>query len=84
MAKLKDIVKNRNYPIIEIREKSTDPTGRDYDLFTGYCSYVRGRLTPLDGGSYSLDDEYETSAEWEDEEEGTCLSVWTKPDAQCF
>ena len=81
MAKLRDIVKNQNYPIIEIREKVTDSKGKVLDLFTGYCSYVRGKLTALDGGSYSLDDEYETSAEWEDDEEGTCLSVWIKSES---
>ena len=34
------------------------------DVFTGACACIDGNLSPLDGGSYSLDDEIDGYTWW--------------------
>ena len=55
---LYDIVKGKEYPEIEVRIYDID----GIDMLFGSCSYINGKLEPLDGDSYDLDmlvNEYE-------------------------
>lgn len=84
---LKEIVKGKNYPLIECRLLFTDATGDEQDVFAGYCAYQNEQLVSLDNDSYSLDDEYVKYKEFEmpndtrlkntEYPKGTiCLTVW--------
>lgn len=85
---LKDIVDGKNYPIIEYRIFIDFLEEYDglYDTLFGYCSYIDGKLEPLDGDSYYLNAEIEKYEEWVDVEENiadggqTILTVWEKYD----
>ena len=67
---------NKNYECISVRCKWTDK-GQDYDEYCGDCKYIDGKLIPLDGDSYSIEDLY---FEWEEKEENGVnrLVVWEK------
>ena len=75
---LKDIIKklgNKDYKYIECRCKYISKDGQEQDDFFGACSYMDGKLKPLDGDSYSLDDLY---IDWKEYMEDGCtyLTVW--------
>lgn len=61
--KLKDIVAGKEYPYIECRAVFTH-NNEEFDEFFGACSYMNGELKPLDGDTYSLEDEYFKHEEW--------------------
>lgn len=57
---IKDVIlanKDRSEPVeVMVRGLSTYPHIEE-DYLVGYFSYEKGRITPLDGDSYSLDEE---------------------------
>ena len=52
---LKDILKNKSYPYIEVRILY-DLDGKSYDELFGACAYENKKLISLDGDDYLLDD----------------------------
>lgn len=68
--KLREIVGTHNYNTITYR---TNGPFEEDDVFAGACSYINGKLKPLDDDSYSLDDEI-IKFEGDD----NSLTVWYK------
>lgn len=80
---LREIIKDKEYDIIEVRNIG-EIDGKPIDTLFGYCRYHKGQLIPMDGDSYSLDMEVEKYEEWEDTDKnaetnyGTILTVWER------
>lgn len=60
---LKDILKNKSYPYIEVRILY-DLDGKSYDELFGACAYENKKLISLDGDDYLLDDVVEKYKEF--------------------
>ena len=72
--KLKQIVDmiDKNIPYIAYRTIISIDSD-DVDLFTGACRWNDGRLIPLDGDNYSLNDEIK---KYEYDKDNNILVVW--------
>ncbi len=80
-SKLIDIIRqfgNKSYDFVEFRCKYKDSNGKIWDDFFGACSYdgKTGKLTPLDGDCYSLDDIFNMWEESTDNDGNPVLTVW--------
>ena len=75
---LREIVEGKNYPTIMYREMLPIDLFEGEDTLYGYCSYVDGELTSLDGDDYSLDDMI-----WKWEIDGDNLTVWVEAEYYC-
>ena len=71
---------NKSYKKIYQRCKWKDESGKENDDFFGICSYnsATGKLIPLDGDIYTLNDLYESWEEGIDPEGDLTLTVWER------
>ena len=75
LKKIIEELGNKNYKYICCRVKWTEKDVK-YDEFFGACSYIDGKLIPLDGDTYSLEDLYVEWEEDKDEDDNIYLTVW--------
>lgn len=62
--KLSEILKDKEYPLIEERIIGKLPDGTDYDTFSGQFGYIGGEIIPWDGDAYSMSYDYEKFEEF--------------------
>lgn len=66
---IKEIIKNENYDYIDIR--ITLPKGwKEESIFAGCCKSENGKLIPLDGDTYDVNQEVISSERWKNEKRG--------------
>ena len=70
-----DLIKNKDYDYISWRTFLPDYLDNE-DCFIGACKSVKGELIPLDGDSYSDQEELLDYEEWSKEGIKNGLSVW--------
>ena len=56
---IEDLIKNKDYDYVSYRI-----SWKDQDIFAGSFKTENGRIVPLDGDSYDLDEEVIRSKEW--------------------
>ena len=71
-----DLVKNKDYDYISYRLTLRD----DSDIFAGCFASKDGEIIPLDGDTYSKDEEVLSYEEWQQSEDNiqNCLTVIVK------
>lgn len=77
MFKMKQIT--GNWPVVMIRCTAPDKPNdlsMESTILAGYCSYIDGKVKPIDGDSYSVEDTY-SAAETFVDEDGELILVLT-------
>lgn len=62
--KLSEIIKDKEYPLIEERIIGKLPDGTEYNTLSGKFGYIHGEIIPWDGDVYSMSYEYERFEEF--------------------
>lgn len=60
-----DLIKNKDYDYVSYRI-----SWKDHDIFAGSFKAENGKIIPLDGDTYSLNEEVIRSEEWSNPEKG--------------
>ena len=77
--KIKDLIKNKDYDLIEWRV-TAPPECDEKDMLFGYCKSENGKLISLDGDSYCENDEIISYEEWSSDEYANALTVLEEVD----
>lgn len=69
--KIKDLISKKDYDFVSYRLLITPNNGEEpYDTFAGAFRSESGKIIPLDGDTYSAEEEVVEYEEWTNEEEG--------------
>lgn len=67
MARIKDLIQNKDYDYIELRAPIPENMRKEGTYFVGGAKSVNGELIAFDGDTYSLDTEVVSCEEWSSE-----------------